>query len=75
MPSTGMLAQICQVFDLDHKKYLEAHQQGRHVFSALLREEVFGPKPDEDGFDPDEPSPHSVSTKEPTPCESESSGT
>lgn len=47
MPSGGMLALMCSRLDLDHKKYLEAYQAGPKEFSALLREEVFGPKPGE----------------------------
>lgn len=47
MPSAGMLALMCSKLELDHKKYLEAYQEGPEVFSALLRDEVFGPRPDQ----------------------------
>jgi transcriptional regulator with XRE-family HTH domain len=48
MPSAGMLSLMCTKLDLDHKKYLEAYREGPAVFSALLRDEVFGPKPGEE---------------------------
>lgn len=50
MPSAGMLALMCSKLELDPKKYLEAYQEGPEVFSALLRDEVFGPKPGEDSI-------------------------
>lgn len=66
LPSGGMLALMCSKLELDHKRYLEAYQEGKAVFSALLRSEVFGPKPGEE--DPDEVE------QEESPFETASSG-
>lgn len=73
LPSGGMLALMCIKLDLDHKKYLEAYREGSDVFSALLRAEVFGPKPGDEVEDDDEFEDLNPNEQELAPCETASS--